>query len=239
MHIDAVVNFPFPTPPDRFALHQAEKVLTHLGALKKSTATQHQLGPVTNQITDLGRTMALFPLSPRYSRMLAAGQQHQCLPYVIAIVSAMSVGDPFLYEEAIEAHVNNQDGHEDADMSYLTAETAKAQELRRLRRKAYFQVQHVSRVIYAISFLIYQSSQKHASLGDFTSDILKTLSVVGACEYHGGGYAFCSDHFVRFKVGTISIAISFCCTSKLDRQWKKSINFEYKSTISCIYTSQN
>lgn len=152
MHIDAVVNFPFPTPPDRFALHQAEKVLTRLGALKKSTATHHQLGPATgDQITDLGRTMALFPLSPRYSRMLAAGQQHQCLPYVIAIVSAISVGDPFLYEEAIGVDADGQEGHEAAPMPPLTTEAAKAKEMRRLRRKSYFQVQHVSRAIRPIS----------------------------------------------------------------------------------------
>lgn len=30
------------------------------------------------QITDLGRSMALFPLSPRLARMLVSGQQHWC-----------------------------------------------------------------------------------------------------------------------------------------------------------------
>ncbi|KAG8891662.1 putative ATP-dependent RNA helicase DHR1, partial [Tulasnella sp. 408] len=34
MHIDAVVNFPFPTPPDRQALQKAEQVLIHLSALE-------------------------------------------------------------------------------------------------------------------------------------------------------------------------------------------------------------
>ncbi|KAF9454792.1 DHX37 protein [Macrolepiota fuliginosa MF-IS2] len=182
MHIDAVVNFPFPTPPDRFALQKAEKVLTHLGALKKSALITMQLGDPGSQITDLGRTMALFPLSPRYSRMLAAGQQHQCLPYVVAIVSAMSVGDPFLYEEAIEAGDDSKNDLEPEGPSHLISEAAKAKEMRRIRRKAYFQTQH-----------------KHASLGEFTSDVLKILSVVGAYEYHGGGAGFCSDHFVRFK----------------------------------------
>lgn len=145
MHIDAVVNFPFPTPPDRFALQQAEKILTHLGALKKPTPITSELGPAGGQITDLGRTMALFPLSPRYSRMLAAGQQRQCLPYVIAIVSAMSVGDPFLYEEAIQVEDDDQDGPESENLLHLTSEHAKAKEMRRLRRKAYFQTQHVCR----------------------------------------------------------------------------------------------
>jgi ATP-dependent RNA helicase DHX37/DHR1 len=79
MHIDAVVNFPFPTPPSRDMLFKSEKLLTHLGALQTTGANGAQ-------ITDMGRSMALFPLSPRYSRMLMSGKQHGCLPYVIAIV---------------------------------------------------------------------------------------------------------------------------------------------------------
>lgn len=142
MHIDAVVNFPFPTPPDRFALQQAEKVLTHLGALKNSTNLTSQLGQAGGQITDLGRTMALFPLSPRYSRMLAAGKQHQCLPYVVAIVSAMSVGDPFLHEEAVQAG-SDQDSSEDEESAQPSDGQGMAKEVKRSRRKAYFQIQQV------------------------------------------------------------------------------------------------
>lgn len=36
MHIDKVVNFPFPTPPDIVQLKSAEKRLTILGALESS-----------------------------------------------------------------------------------------------------------------------------------------------------------------------------------------------------------
>lgn len=142
MHIDAVTNFPFPTPPDRFALQKAEKVLTYLGALTKPEPRAHDYEPANNQVTDLGRTMALFPLSPRFSRMLAAGRQHQCLPYVIVAVSAMSVGDPFLYEEAIDLG-DDMEEHTEEDMSHLTGEAAKAKEKRRLLRKSYFESQHV------------------------------------------------------------------------------------------------
>jgi ATP-dependent RNA helicase DHX37/DHR1 len=199
MHIDAVVNFPFPTPPDRLALKQAEKVLMHLGAITKVTPTPSQLEPAGGQITDLGRTMALFPLSPRFARMLAAGQQHQCLPYVIAMVSAMSVGDPFLHEEAIDINDNSPDDV-DEDFSHLFSEGAKVQEMRRVRRKAFFQSQHVRSAGRVVNPVLTGLFQKHASLGDFASDILKTLSVVGAYEYQGRAADFCSNHFVRFKV---------------------------------------
>ena len=143
MHIDAVVNFPFPTPPPREMLFKSEKLLTHLGALQK-------VGTGEAQITDMGRSMGLFPLSPRYSRMLIGGKQHGCLPYVIAIVSALSVGDPFLHEEAL-----NGDGGDDDDanggvsgddgLRHIKSEKVKAKETRRIRRRSFFQSQQVRR----------------------------------------------------------------------------------------------
>ncbi len=172
MHIDAVINFPFPTPPERKTLQKAEQILTHLAALKNG------------EVTDLGRTMSLFPLSPRFARMLVGSQQHQCLPYVIAIVSALSVGDPFLHDEGLAIHEDGgQDGDDDNDLAHLKSESVKAKEALRLRRKAFF-----------------QSQQTHSSLGKGTSDMFRVLSVVGAYEYAGGGLKFCGEHFVRPKV---------------------------------------
>lgn len=142
MHIDAVVNFPFPTPPPRDMLFKSEKLLTHLGALQKS-------GTNEAQITDMGRSMALFPLSPRYSRMLISGKQHGCLPYVIAIVSALSVGDPFLHEEALNADDDGENSNGNIkgneELQYITNERVKGKEVRRLRRRSFFQSQQVSR----------------------------------------------------------------------------------------------
>ncbi|KAI0374355.1 P-loop containing nucleoside triphosphate hydrolase protein [Pilatotrama ljubarskyi] len=179
MHIDAVVNFPFPTPPDRESLQKAEKVLTHLGALAPAKGG----APLGGSITEIGRTMSLFPLSPRFSRMLVSGRQHGCLPYVITIVSALSVGDPFLREESLNLDKDESDEEEDdEELAHLTSEAARAKEARRLRRKAFF-----------------QSQQLHAALGNSSSDVLRILSVVGAYEYAGGGHKFCEEHFVRPK----------------------------------------
>lgn len=46
-------------------------------------------------ITSLGKAMASFPVSPRYAKMLALGKQRDCLPYVIAVVAAMTVRELF------------------------------------------------------------------------------------------------------------------------------------------------
>lgn len=142
MHIDAVVNFPFPTPPDRSTLYKAEKTLTYLGALS-STTLSDTLSSKEGQITDLGRAMSLFPLSPRFSRMLVTGQQHGCLPYVICIVSALAVGDPFIYEEFLHRDDEAESNPVALSLSNLNSESVKAKEARSLLRKAYFQSQHV------------------------------------------------------------------------------------------------
>lgn len=145
MYIDAVVNFPFPTPPPREMLFRSEKLLTHLGALQK-------VGTNEAQITDMGRSMGLFPLSPRYSRMLIGGKQHGCLPYVIAIVSALSVGDPFLHEEALNGDGDDPNGGGDNELQYITSEKVKAKETKRIRRRSFFQSQQVRRKHIALWF---------------------------------------------------------------------------------------
>lgn len=145
MHIDTVTNFPFPTPPDRSSLRKAEKLLTYLSALSfADVAPQGLTASVDGAITELGRAMALFPLSPRFSRMLVSGRQYGCLPYVIAIVAASSVGDPFLHEEALQPDQAYEEENE--KLSLIEDEVQRAKEVERLRRKAFFKSQEVSSI---------------------------------------------------------------------------------------------
>ena len=65
----------------------AHPSITELGAPRLHTCP----------ITELGRTMATFPVAPRYAKMLALSRQHGCLPYAITIVAAMTVRE--LFEE--------------------------------------------------------------------------------------------------------------------------------------------
>jgi ATP-dependent RNA helicase DHX37/DHR1 len=133
LHIDAVAGFPFPTPPDRVALRRAERALVRLGALDAPAGG----------ISALGRAMALFPLAPRHARMLVGGQQKGCLPYVVALVAALSVGDPFVREENVEGDAEADDDDEMAELAHLTSDAERAKAARRVRRKAFFQSQHV------------------------------------------------------------------------------------------------
>jgi ATP-dependent RNA helicase DHX37/DHR1 len=155
MNIDAVVNFPFPTPPDRANLKRAETVLGHLGALEGALDGSH--------ITDLGRTMSLFPVSPRFSKMLVAGRQHGCLPFVVAIVSALSVGDPFLREEALTGADEDSGGEDMAptdaipELSHIRSSELKEKVAAKARRRAFF----ISQQAYFIIFQGCAYSHRH------------------------------------------------------------------------------
>jgi ATP-dependent RNA helicase DHX37/DHR1 len=92
MNIDKVVNFPFPTPPERPALFAAEKLLKLLGALDGSTG----------RITTLGSAMVKYPVAPRYAKMLCLARHYDCMPYVVAIVAALTVKELFVTDAAAE-----------------------------------------------------------------------------------------------------------------------------------------
>ncbi|XP_053444788.1 probable ATP-dependent RNA helicase DHX37 isoform X2 [Nycticebus coucang] len=99
LNIEKVINFPFPTPPSVEALIAAEELLIALGALEApqeaERVKQLQSPRLSCPITALGRTMAAFPVAPRYAKMLALSWQHGCLPYAITIVAAMTVRELF------------------------------------------------------------------------------------------------------------------------------------------------
>ncbi|SGY69292.1 BQ5605_C004g02989 [Microbotryum silenes-dioicae] len=185
MNIDSVANFPFPTPPDRHALREAEKTLINLGALE---AKEGAKGASSHKITELGRSMSLFPLSPRFSKMIVAGRSNGCLPYVIAIVCALSVGDPFIREANLGDDEDElPDSEERKALSAAEIRHIRDPELRRkeelkVARKAFFESQKI-----------------HSALGQGASDVFKMLSVVGAYEYDGAKASFCNSSFVRVK----------------------------------------
>lgn len=179
MGLHNVINFPFPTPPSRQGLAKAEKLLKNLGALTSS-----------GQISPIGHRLSAYPLSPRFSKMLHIGHQHGCMPYVIALVAALAVGDLFVPENQIDPTssdktktTNKKDEDEDEDVKVYTNTDRLEDTAREQRHKAYARVQHLL--------------SKH----DDTSDSLKYLSAI--CAY---GYAtptqadsFCEQMFFRAK----------------------------------------
>uniref|UniRef100_A0A3B3VT34 Activating signal cointegrator 1 complex subunit 3 n=1 Tax=Poecilia latipinna TaxID=48699 RepID=A0A3B3VT34_9TELE len=122
LNIEKVVNFPFPTPPSTEALIAAEDLLVSLGALEE--IKDFQRAKLSCPITSLGRAMASFPVAPRYAKMLALGKQQDCLPYIIAVVSAMTVRE--IFEDF------DRPARSDDESSTLTQRRARLTQMRRL-----------------------------------------------------------------------------------------------------------
>ena len=97
MNIDNVINFPFPTPPDSKEIRLAERNLLLLGALqqpdKKSSLKEIEKYMKNAKITPLGRAISLFPLAPRFAKMLVLSGQHgsNFMQYTITMVAALSM----------------------------------------------------------------------------------------------------------------------------------------------------
>lgn len=161
MGISGVIKFPFPTPPERDQLAIAERLLQVLGALDQEC-----------NITELGKNMSNFPMSPRFAKMLMVGNQRGCMPYVVAIVSALSVGDPFINEN--ELGIENEDEDQgDQELEFK----------RNLRSK-------------------FHSSRQIFSKLDKYSDALKLLSAVCAYDWIKPEKRddFLSNNFLRPKL---------------------------------------
>ena len=56
----------------------------------------------TGRITTLGQAMVKFPVAPRYAKMLCLARHYDCMPYVVAIVAALTVKELFVTDAAAE-----------------------------------------------------------------------------------------------------------------------------------------
>lgn len=165
MNLQHVVNFPFPTPPDRRALAKAEKLLTYLSAISDA-----------GQVTPVGQTMSVFPLSPRFARILLVGHLHECLPYTIALVAGLSAAEVFIPEnQAIPTLAAKEDG------AIRTTADVLAEDRQANVRKQF------------------NEAHRNFCFLDDRSDAIKLLQVVGEFA-HEPTEAWCESHFVRFKV---------------------------------------
>ncbi|KAG7191742.1 putative ATP-dependent RNA helicase DHR1 [Scheffersomyces spartinae] len=165
MGIDNVVNFPFPTPPARESLANAERLLVNLGAVDDK-----------GLVTELGKSMAMFPLSPRFAKVLIIGNQFGCLPYIICLMSALSVGELFLNEVEIGI-VHKTQVDDDEEYDHQNDERNK-----QLRSK------------------FYQSKAMFSRL-DKSSDAFQLLSAICAYDHvpENKRKSFVDDNFIRLK----------------------------------------
>lgn len=75
--------FPFIDPPSGKAVADGLVMLRELHAIDSQ-----------GDLTEIGRTLARFPVDPRIGRMMVAARQHGCLREMLVIASALSTQDP-------------------------------------------------------------------------------------------------------------------------------------------------
>ncbi|KAK8058673.1 DEAH-box RNA helicase [Apiospora phragmitis] len=203
MRLQHVVNFPFPTPPERQSLAKAEKLLKYLSAVTPE-----------GQATDIGTTMARFPLPPRFARILLVGHLHDCMPYTIAMVAGLSVADIFIPEtQAIPAIAEREEG------TYRTNDDVKAETEQQQIRKRYNEVHRNFRSL------------------DDTSDAIKLLQAVGEFA-HDPTEEWCADHFARFKGLNESLKLRRQITNLLQKDIPAFANLTFQEKLDRPSTKQ-
>lgn len=105
-------EFPFLDPPKGGMVRDGHKTLFELGAIDEK-----------EQLTEIGRQLAKFPVDPRIGRMIIAGHDENCMHEILIIASSLETRDvrdrPIEFQQAADqAHV--QFRHESSDfMSIL------------------------------------------------------------------------------------------------------------------------
>jgi len=203
MGISQVINFPFPTAPNRDQLKKSEKILTYLGALDSNTKNL--------KITPLGKLIAKLPVLPRYGKMLvlAAQQGNDILPYVIAIVAGLSVGDPFERDETLLSNHaedkdsdNNESGEDSESDEDIKNENDVLDRKNELKNKVENEMKALRREQRKKYYQVMQAYNGKNPVSDF----IKLLTSIGAFEHFRSSNPseeklnqYCKDKFVRLK----------------------------------------
>lgn len=160
-----VVNFPFPTPPGRESLQKAENLLSYLGALS-----------VDGKVTKLGHELSLYPLNPRFARMVAMGVAQGLAAETIALVAALSVPELIIPENKLGLREPDRD----LDAVRTEQDNVEAEERSRLRKA-------------------YNAAQAKLAVNAKQSDCIKFSNAVCAYAYEADSRHFCEDMFLNLK----------------------------------------
>ncbi|KAF2787245.1 P-loop containing nucleoside triphosphate hydrolase protein [Melanomma pulvis-pyrius CBS 109.77] len=160
-----VVSFPFPTPPDRDSLQKAENLLSYLGALSPA-----------GKVTKLGHELSLYPLNPRFARMLVMGIAQNLAAETIALVSSLSVPELLISE----AKLGLREPDEIPKDIRTEADNVADAERSRLRKA-------------------YNSAQAKLAANAKQSDCMKLNAAVCAYAHESSPQDFCDDMFLNAK----------------------------------------
>lgn len=89
--IKNVERFDFPLRPSKKRILASLKILQELGAITKK-----------RELTEMGKKMSIFPMEPKYSRMIVEAEKRGVLEDTIIVTSFLSVKGPFVAMPSIE-----------------------------------------------------------------------------------------------------------------------------------------
>jgi len=161
-----VVNFPFPTPPDRYNMQKAENLLSYLGAISAD-----------GKVTKLGHELSLYPLNPRFARMLVMGVAQNLTAETIALVAALSVPELIIPENKLGLH---EPPPQESSAVRTEQDNLDAEERSRLRRA-------------------YNAAQAKLAVNAKHSDCIKLNNAVCAYSHAPHSERFCEDMFLNAK----------------------------------------
>ncbi|CCH62323.1 hypothetical protein TBLA_0H00300 [Henningerozyma blattae CBS 6284] len=172
MQIHKIINFPFPTPPNSESLKKSIQLLKYMGALDEN-----------EKITEEGRKMSLFPLSPRFSKILLVSNEKISLPYIVTIVSALSVGDPFIKEHELGIDTYNDSTKDKQEDDNISKNKENIEKIKALRTR------------------FYKSRNKFNKLDKY-SDIFCLLSAISSMDFipKDQRESFLEKNFLRGKI---------------------------------------
>ena len=213
MSIKSISKFPFPTPPTQDTILSGLRVLETLGALKYDDSDFYGHSDNDNnissktlmllrdnralisdenklEITKLGQSLIEYPISVRCAKMLILGYQGNCLPFVIAICSLLSVESlQFMPDEIdkilqkhLEITMNTTMDKDNDNNNKMNNEKEKQKWLRKQKRALVIKARNQ-----------FTNNQ---------SDILSFLNIFGAYKCYKNKYQqtkFCKEHFIRSK----------------------------------------
>lgn len=98
LRLGHIEDFPFLEPPTGASIREGYRELLELGALMRRPATdkQSETDGKSWQLTPIGRTLATFPVEPRFARILIAAEAECALRDALTVVAAMACDDPLL-----------------------------------------------------------------------------------------------------------------------------------------------
>lgn len=111
-----IVDFPFPSTPELGTLQKAERLLKNLGALTPA-----------GSITDLGKELSVYPLSPRLGKIVERGvQEATLLPHIVSLVAGLGVAEIFANESQLGLASQERGPYEQDDQDKTKQEYGRA-----------------------------------------------------------------------------------------------------------------